>query len=145
MKSTNLRESLTARAAATRVLVIDDDEFEREFVISLLIDAGFDASGFNAVVGVTNHLIKENIGVVVIDVMMPTIRGDKLAKLLRGRPALANLGIILISSLPEAELRPLIAALEVDAFVSKANVRAELASTVARAASRNRLSSGGGG
>jgi two-component system chemotaxis sensor kinase CheA len=118
------------------VLVIDDDEVQREFVTSVLSAAGFDASGCAPAVGITNHVIKENIRVAVIDVMMPTIRGDRLAKLLRSRPALSGIGIVLISSLPDEEFAELTADSGADAYVSKANIRTELATAVARAANR---------
>jgi CheY-like chemotaxis protein len=119
-----------------RVVVIDDDDFEREFLVDLLRTAGFDVSSLPSVFGVTNHLINEQVQVVVLDVMMPSIRGDKLAALLRKNPALPKLGVILISSLPEAEVAPLMAEADVDAFVSKAQVRTDLASTITAIASR---------
>ena len=120
-----------------RVVIIDDDDFEREFVVDLLKTAGqFNVSSMSSVFGLTNHLINEQVEVVVLDVMMPSIRGDKLATLLRKSPALANLGVVLISSLPEAELAPLMAEVEVDAFVSKANLRADLASVIRSVAAR---------
>ncbi len=120
-----------------RVVVIDDDDFEREFVVDLLKSAGhFNVSSMSSVFGLTNHLINEQVEVVVLDVMMPSIRGDKLATLLRKSPALANLGVVLISSLPETELLPLMAEVEVDAFVSKANLRTELAAVIRNVAAR---------
>ena len=116
------------------MVVIDDDDFEREFLVDLLRSAGFEASGLSSVFGVTNHLINENVEVVVLDVMMPSIRGDKLAALFRKNPALPKLGVVLVSSLPEDEVAPLMAQVEVDAFVSKANVRTDLPSVIARVA-----------
>jgi CheY-like chemotaxis protein len=115
-----------------RVVVIDDDEFEREFVVDLLGKAGFKVSSLPSMIGVTNHLIERRVSVVVLDVMMPTIRGDKLATLLRKNPSLRHLGVVMISGLPEREVAPLMAEIEVDAFVSKANLRTELAAAVAR-------------
>lgn len=120
-----------------RVVIIDDDDFEREFVADLLRTAGhFNVSSMSSVFGLTNHLINEQVEVVVLDVMMPSIRGDKLATLLRKSPALAKLGVVLISSLPETELAPLMAEVEVDAFVSKANLRAELVAVIRSVAAR---------
>jgi CheY-like chemotaxis protein len=80
---------------------------------------------------VTNHLVQEQVQVVVLDVMMPTIRGDKLAALLRKSGALPNLRVVLVSSLPQAELSQLMNSAQVDAFVSKSQVRADLARVVA--------------
>ncbi|HEX2875292.1 MAG TPA: response regulator [Polyangiaceae bacterium] len=120
-----------------RVVVIDDDDFEREFVVDLLKRAGhFNVSSMSSVFGLTNHLINEQVEVVVLDVMMPSIRGDKLAALLRKSPALAKLGVVLMSSLPESELAALMAEVEVDAFVPKANLRTELAAVIRSVAAR---------
>jgi FixJ family two-component response regulator len=116
------------------VVVIDDDEFEREFVVDLLAKAGFNVSSLPSVIGVTNHLIDRRVNVVVIDVMMPTIRGDKLAALLRKNSALPRLGVVMISGLPQHEVAPIMAQVAVDAFVSKAHLRSDLAATVARVA-----------
>lgn len=120
------------RIGAVRVMVIDDDDFEREFLVDLLRKAGFDVSTLPSVFGVTNHLINKNVEVVVLDVMMPSLRGDKLATLLRKNPALPKLGVVLVSSLPEDEIAPLMAQVRVDAFVSKADVRTELANVICR-------------
>src|SRR6184192_2736045 len=91
--------------ALIRVVIIDDDDFEREFLVNLLREAGgFEVSGMGSVFGLTNHLVNDRVDVVILDVMMPSIRGAKLAALLRKNPALASLGVVLISSLPETEL-----------------------------------------
>lgn len=131
-----MTRSAQRRDGRIRVVVIDDDDFEREFLVDLLRNAGFDVSSLPSVFGVTNHLINEQVQVVVLDVMMPSLRGDKLAALLRKNPALPKLGVILISSLSEAEMAPLMAAVDVDAFVSKAHVRSTLASTITAIAAR---------
>jgi PleD family two-component response regulator len=122
--------------AAVRVLVIDDDEFECAYLVDILKTAGFNVTSMPSVIGVTNHLVQEGVQVVVLDVMMPTIRGDKLAALWRRNPALPRLGVVLVSSLPEDEITPLLADAEVDAFVSKALVRSELATVVGSVANR---------
>jgi|SRR5882724_13114493 len=123
--------SATLRASV-RVVVIDDDEFEREFLVDVLRTEGFDVSSLPSVIGVTNHLVQEHVQVVVLDVMMPTIRGDKLAALLRRNGNLAKLRVVLVSSLPEAEVAPLMAQARVDAFVAKAHVRTDLAAAISR-------------
>jgi CheY-like chemotaxis protein len=128
-------QSMNSRAAV-RVVVIDDDEFECAFLVDILKTAGFNVSSLPSVIGVTNHLVQERVQVVVLDVMMPAMRGDKLAALLRRNPSLPKLGVVLVSSLPEEEITPLLVQAEVDAFVSKANVRSELASVVSSVGNR---------
>jgi CheY-like chemotaxis protein len=127
---------VSAQRAALRVVVIDDDEFEREFLVDLLRSAGFNVSALASVFGVTNHLVQEQVQVVVLDVMMPSIRGDKLATLLRKSGSLPNLRVVLVSSLSEDELGELMLTAQVDAFVPKAQVRTDLARVVASVANK---------
>jgi CheY-like chemotaxis protein len=126
----NKRSPAAAQRASKRVVVIDDDEFEREYLVDLLRVAGFDVSSLPSVIGVTNHLVQEQVEVVVLDVMMPTISGDKLAALLRKNGALPKLRVVLVSSLPEAEVAPLMGQARVDAFVAKAHARTDLADVI---------------
>ena len=49
---------------------------------------------------------------------------------------LINEEVVLISSLPESELAPLMVEVEVDAFVPKANLRSELAAVIRSVAAR---------
>jgi CheY-like chemotaxis protein len=131
-----MKGRVTGQRAALRVVVIDDDDFEREFLVDILRSAGFNVSALNSVFGVTNHLIQEHAQVVVLDVMMPTIRGDKLAALLRKSGALADLRVVLVSSVSEKEMHELALGAQIDAFVSKAQVRTDLARVVAGVVNR---------
>jgi len=116
------------------VLVIDDDEIAREFLCDILRRAGFSAEDHPSTLGVTNRLIREHFQVVVLDVMMPAISGDKLTVLLRKNEQLSHLGIVLVSSAPKAELEAMAADLGADAVVSKEEARERLATAVLHAA-----------
>jgi CheY-like chemotaxis protein len=117
-----------------RVLVIDDDEIAREFLCGILRAAGFDVLDSPSTIGVTNKIVKDRVQVVVLDVMMPTIRGDKLAGLLRKNVQLSQLGVVLVSGAPREELDELASELDAHAIVSKQDARAELADAVLLAA-----------
>ena len=119
-----------------KILIVDDEpdmvkglQFNLEARGYDVVTAADGEAGLAAVAQVKPDLV-------LLDVMMPSIRGDKLATLLRKSPALARLGVVLISSLPETELAPLMAEVEVDAFVSKANLRSELAAVIRSVAAR---------
>lgn len=120
-----------------RILVIDDDEIAREYVASTLASAGNVVFQLPSAIGATRVISHEHIDVVILDVMMPELDGDKLARLLRESRHHANLAIILISGRSAAELEPLAVAAGADAVLSKSDVRSKLASTV-RAAHRGR-------
>jgi len=133
--------SLRARAKV-RVLVIDDDELAREFLCDILRREGFTVTDWASTIGVTNKIVREEINVVVIDVMMPTIRGDRLATLLRKNAALGALGVVLVSSCPAEELQQLASEVGAEAVVGKQEARTELARAVLQAVRASRTSSG---
>lgn len=80
-----------------RVLVIDDDDVSRETMMGLLRDDGNAVWGLPSPLGATKHIMMEAVDVVVIDVLMPSMRGDKLASLLSRNPKLKELGVVLVS------------------------------------------------
>ncbi|MET0339800.1 MAG: response regulator [Polyangiales bacterium] len=121
------------RVREVRVLVIDDDELARAFLVELLIAEGFTVRHTASTIGVTNQLIKDRIDVVVLDVMMPAIRGDRLAALLRKNNQLRGLGVVLVSSHPPEELAALASEVDAAAVVGKREAREELAAAVLKA------------
>lgn len=122
--------------ARTKVLVIDDDEIAREFLVGVLKRAGFHATALASPIGATKRVIDEGISVVVLDVMMPSMSGDKLATLLRKNSHLADLGVVLVSSSPRHTVEHLVKEVQADALVSKDEVRTTLAAAVTQAARR---------
>ncbi len=125
--------------ANLRVLVVDDDDVVRTQMVSLLAAAQHAVHELPSAIGVTRAVMQHQVDVVVIDIMMPSLSGDKLASLLRQNPKLKNLGVVLISSRPLEELDQLAAEVSADAVVAKADLRSKLTSAVERAA---RLRSG---
>jgi CheY-like chemotaxis protein len=111
-----------------RVLVIDDDDVAREMLCDLLKEAGHHVHDLPSPIGATRAIFDLNIEAVVLDVMMPSINGDKLSRLLRQASRGKHLTIVLVSSRPLAELSQLASAAQADAVVSKAAARKELAS-----------------
>jgi CheY-like chemotaxis protein len=82
-------------SANPRVLVIDDDEIVREVMCDLLRAKGCQVFDSGSPIGVTRTVGEQDIDVVVLDVMMPGLSGDKLAKLLRDNPRMPKLSIVL--------------------------------------------------
>jgi CheY-like chemotaxis protein len=121
-----------------RVLVIDDDDVAREMLCGALRDAGHNVHDLPSAIGATRAIFDQNIEAVVLDVMMPSINGDKLSRLLRQASKGKHLTIILVSSRPLTELNELASSAQADAVVPKGSVRKELALTLKRAhAQRN--------
>jgi CheY-like chemotaxis protein len=116
------------------VLVIDDDEIAREYLCDVLRRAGFLVEDTPSTIGVTNKLVRDQFQVVVLDVMMPAIRGDKLAGLLRKNAHLRELGVVLVSGAPRAEIEQLVSDLNPGDVINKGEARSKLAEAVLRVA-----------
>jgi CheY-like chemotaxis protein len=123
--------------ANPRVLVIDDDEIVRELMCELLRKEGCEVFETGTPIGVTKLIAQHRIDMIVLDVMMPDISGDKLAKLLRSKPKLQRLTIVLVSSSNREDLTELASGVAADSVVSKSEIRTELP-RVALAAYRRR-------
>ena len=122
-----------------KTLVIDDDEIARELVVSILRDGGYETYELSSPIGATQMISREKIDILVLDIMMPGLSGDKLARMLRANPRFGRIGIVLVSSCSLAELDELAASVRADAVVLKPEIRQKLLPTLMRVrASRDR-------
>ncbi len=113
---------MTDSASSLNVLVIDDSEIARADMSHRLSQAGLKVSVLASPIGATRVIVDQEIDVVVIDVQMPSIRGDRLAALFKGNPRFAALGVILVTGSSEEELDQLRATAKADAVLSKAKL-----------------------
>jgi CheY-like chemotaxis protein len=90
------------------VLVIDDSAIVLELTREWLKAAGYRVTTRELAVGTANAIHELRPDVALIDVLMPGIRGDDLARMLKRHPLTRQVAIILYSSLATEELRPLI-------------------------------------
>lgn len=79
------------------VLVIDDSDIARAQMAHLLIKAGMKVMTLPSPIGATRVIFENNVNVAVIDLLMPGMRGDRLAALFRGNPRLKHLAVVLVS------------------------------------------------
>ncbi|XXY46093.1 response regulator [Sorangium sp. So ce269] len=106
-------------AASAPVLVIDDSEIAREEVSRVLRSAGFQVVALPSPIGATQAIVRHQARVVVVDIFMPTIRGDRLLTLFRKNQRLGHLSVILMSGHSEQELEQLQLEVQADAVLSK--------------------------
>ena len=121
-----------------RVLVIDDDDIARELLASTLQEGGHEVFSLPSAIGATRVIFQKSIDAIVIDVMMPDINGDKLARLLRQNSRGPQLAIVLVSSRPTDELEELAKAANADAVLPKNQIRTGLRAAVNSALRRRR-------
>jgi two-component system torCAD operon response regulator TorR len=108
------------------VLVIDDDEISRTLAIETLTGHGWRLTELSSPIGASRLVDEEQIDVVVLDVEMSGLRGDKLAKLFRENRRFTYVGVVLISARHEAELQSLGSSCGADSVVDKRNMRSNL-------------------
>lgn len=104
---------------AGRILIVDDQLSAQEVLRGLLSGKGyqliFASSGVEALVKVSEQLPD----LILLDVMMPGMDGFEVCQRLRSDPALAEVTIIMLTSLDDQEARLKGLALGVDDFLSK--------------------------
>jgi CheY-like chemotaxis protein len=146
----------THRLGKTKVLLIDDSEVARTGMRALLTRAKMEVFEQASAIGATRAIIQHQIDVVLVDVSMPGLSGDKLVRLLRDNPRLEGLVIVLVSAECREELEAIAAAAGADAVVSKTQLDEDLvgvlkmlvASSAVRTGARSaaaRLRGGGAG
>ena len=123
----------TKNVKLSRVLIIDDDPISCELVASILREGGYDTVELPSPIGATKLIRQRAIDVVILDVMMPKVSGDKVARILRSHADLERLLIVLVSSCPRDQLLRLAKEVRADAVVSKEDVRKTLLAVVKQA------------
>jgi CheY-like chemotaxis protein len=123
---------------------------------ALLTQAKMEVFEQASAIGATRAIVQNQIDVVLVDVSMPGLSGDKLVRLLRDNPRLEGLVIVLISAKCREELEEIAVDSGADAVVSKTQLDEELigvlkmlvASSAVRTGARSaaaRLHGGGAG
>ncbi len=90
------------------MLVIDDDAIVLEVMRERLEGAGYEAMVREHALGTVQVVREEQPDIVVLDIMMPALNGERIAALLKGSVRTKDVGIILHSSKSEAELAQMI-------------------------------------
>ena len=116
---------------AKHIVVIDDCRVTLSVVKDMLTAAGFDVStAENSVY--SNHLIYGSPppDLILLDVMMPLMSGEKKARLLKDREKSRNIPVLLISSKTEHELRNLAVDSGANGYITKPFTADQLVCTI---------------
>jgi CheY-like chemotaxis protein len=126
------------------VVVIDDSDITRELVRRSLEDAGYRVVALESAVGSTSVIFREEPDLVLLDVNMPTLSGERLAEILRGNARLAHCRILLYSGASQEELSKLVRATGADGYISKSLDTDALVQQIRRSLSDTGPRAGGG-
>jgi DNA-binding response OmpR family regulator len=87
------------------ILVIEDSPSTREQVVRALTLSGFRAYGASSAVQAAGLARRERPDLILADVLLPDMDGDKAASLLQDEPSLKDVPVVLMSALEQGELR----------------------------------------
>lgn len=105
---------------AKHIVVIDDCRVTLAIVTDMLEDAGFRVSTAEDSV-YSNHLIYSSSppDLILLDVMLPHMAGDKKARILKSREKSRDIPVLLISSKEECELALMVEKAGANGFLRK--------------------------
>jgi CheY-like chemotaxis protein len=124
-----MTRAIDAASRRPKVLVVDDNEVCRAVVRESLEHGGFDVVELDSPVGMSSVVNVEKPDVVLMDVEMPAIEGDKAVEILL-KHRLHDCKVLLYSGKPRAELELLTRACGATGFVPKSLTDSALASAV---------------
>lgn len=113
-----------------RVMVVDDDQEQLELIARQLRAQGFEVRVWDSGIGVTNEVRDFEPDVVLLDVNIPALSGDRLVSLLRQSNTKSRL--VLFSSSDRERLRQLAAEVSADHWIQKGIEPQELAAQLRR-------------
>ncbi len=105
-----------------RIVVIDDDEKHLLAVKDLLEDEGYEVIIHKNGFGATNVVKEHQPDLVLLDLNMPALSGDRLSKLLLTNSGRRNLPILFYSSNDEDSLRKAVADYGVAGYICKGDI-----------------------
>lgn len=113
------------------VLVVDDSEIVLAMAREALEAGGFDVVTALNAKGADNFIFSQDKpDLIILDVMLPMLDGDKKAKMLKDNELSRGIPILLLSSKPEDELRRLVKESGADGFIRKPFAHGQLVDKV---------------
>lgn len=103
-----------------RILVVDDSEIVLDMAREALEEGGFEVVTAASAMEANEYIFCENKpALIIMDVMLPMLDGDKKAKMLKENELTREIPILLLSSKPENELSWLVKESGADGFLRK--------------------------
>jgi CheY-like chemotaxis protein len=105
--------------AATRILVVDDNEVELAVLRVVLEAEGFEVETLDSVFDLSIAIKRDPPDVILLDIMMPALGGDRVAAILKQHGFSRDIPVILHSSKDASELASIATRTGAQGFVSK--------------------------
>jgi len=83
-----------------RILLVDDDQDLREALTEALAQEGLDVSAFGNAEEALEHLPRQQVDLIMTDLMLPGIDGAEFCRVLRKHDEYKNAKILMLSNMP---------------------------------------------
>lgn len=114
-----------------KILVVDDSEIVVAMARDALEEGGFEVITAPSAKSADKFIFAEpKPDLIILDVMLPILDGDKKAKMLKDNPLTRDIPILLLSSKPEDELQVLVKESGANGFIRKPFVATNLVAKV---------------
>jgi twitching motility two-component system response regulator PilH len=113
-----------------KILIVDDSPGTIEMVTTALEEAGHEVVSRDGPAGLPAVIKKEQPDLILMDVVMPNIRGDNPLRLMRSRGWESYAVVLFYSSRPKDELEKLVLESGAHGYISKTASRASLVAQV---------------
>jgi DNA-binding response OmpR family regulator len=113
-----------------KIVLLDDSDLVRDLVRETLQEHGYEVVATDTPFGFSNMLRQENPDLALLDVTMPTLRGDKLAEIAINHGVACP--IVLFSDRPAAELEVMARAVKAAGYIRKSGDMDEVLRSVQR-------------
>jgi two-component system, OmpR family, alkaline phosphatase synthesis response regulator PhoP len=117
--------------AKRKVLIVDDSEIVLAMAREALAEGGFETvTAMNGIEANRYIFSGDRPDLIILDVMLPMLDGNKKAKMLKSDEKTGDIPILLISSKPEDELRRLTEECGADGYIRKPFTNSQMVTMV---------------
>lgn len=114
----------------SRIMIVDDSEISLEITKHTLESAGHEVVALKSPLGLTAALYRQAPDLLLLDVDMPALSGEKVAELVKSNPRFGGTRVVLYSSRSSDELKDAAARCGADGYAQKTGQANELLATV---------------
>jgi CheY-like chemotaxis protein len=116
-----------------RILVVDDDRVSLAIARDMLSEEGFQVESADSALAANQYVYgPDPPDLILLDVVMPLLSGDRKIQFLKEREASRNIPVVLMSGKPRSELMKIARDSRADGFVTKPLERESLMAAIAR-------------
>nr|HEX4318604.1 response regulator [Kofleriaceae bacterium] len=126
----------TARPGTPIVLVVEDEQADRELLVDALTAAGFEVDAASTGAEAISRCATRDYDAITLDMLLPDVTGVDLLAALRADARLRDVPVVVITIVPASETRRVVAAYAVHDVVDKPIAPAALLASLARAGVR---------